>query len=44
MNVQKMLSLNYASQREHNKVATANMIQQLQEREGDTGSSLVQSE
>ena len=44
VNVQKMLSLDYASQREHNKLATANMIQRLQEREGDTGSTLVQSE
>ena len=43
-NVQKMLSLEYASQREHNKVATADMIERLQERGGDTGSNRVQSE
>ena len=44
MNVQKMLSLDYASQRERNKVTTAAMVQRLQEREGDTGSTVVQSE
>ena len=44
MNVQKMLSLEYANQREHNKVATADMIGRLQERGGDTGSNHVQSE
>ena len=44
INVQKMLSLDYASQREHNKVATAAMIERLQEREGDNGSTVVQSE
>lgn len=43
VNVQKMLSLEYASQREHNKMATADMIEKLQGREGDTGSSHVQS-
>ena len=42
--VQKLLSLDYASHKEHNKVATAAMIQRLQEREGDTGSTVVQSE
>ena len=44
MTVQKLLSLDYASHKEHNKVATAAMIQRLQEREGDTGSTVVQSE
>ena len=44
VNVQKIVSLDYASQREHNKVTTAAMIKRLQEREGDTGSTVVQSE
>ena len=44
MTVQKLLSLDYASHKEHNKVAMAAMIQRLQEREGDTGSTVVQSE
>ena len=44
MNVQKIVSLDYASQREHNKVATAAMIKRLRKREGDTGSTVIQSE
>ena len=43
-NVQKMISLQYASQSEQNKVAKASTIQQLQKRGGDTGSAHVQSE
>ena len=44
VNVQKILSLDYASQMERNKAVKADMIKKLQKREGDTGSSYVQSE
>ncbi len=42
--VQRIFSLDMASEREHKKAAVADTIGQMQARPGDTGSTTVQSE